>query len=168
MHLLGGDFHLGDPSIVRYRKQFPTLGYHDEFICDTVLAPLRKHDLLTMVGDCLVGAESYNLIKKFPCRKILILGNHEFEKQKTHFSQLVGVVDEIRAIWKWRSGFSIRHEPVHPLQLRGRVCVHAHTHENVIPDPRYICLSLEQTNFRLIQAEEILEGTFTTYQNQRV
>lgn len=54
MHLLGGDFHLGDPSIVRYRKQFPTLGYHDEFICDTVLAPLRKHDLLTMVGDCLV------------------------------------------------------------------------------------------------------------------
>ena len=161
MHYLVGDLHLGDPSVIKYRKQFPTLGYHDQYICDEVLAPLNKHDLLTMVGDCLVGSSSLELIKKFPCRKRLVMGNHDTEK-KFNFSDLVGVVDEVVSSYNSK-GFTVTHIPIHPLHLRGRRNIHAHLHDQIIEDPRYVGVSLEQTGYKLITIEEILTGEYRTF-----
>ncbi|ASU03523.1 putative serine/threonine protein phosphatase [Erwinia phage vB_EamM_RisingSun] len=161
-HFLGADFHLCDPSSLKYRKQFPSLGYHDEYVCDVVLAKLRPNDLLTMVGDCLVGKGAIELIKKFPCRKRLIAGNHEFEKG-INFADLVGVVDEIHSSYKWRGRFNIVHIPPHPAHLRGKTIIHGHLHEVIIPDPRFINVSLEATGYRLVQAEEIITGEYRSY-----
>ena len=115
-----------------------------------------------MVGDCLVGRSSLELIKKFPCRKRLIAGNHDFEKG-IRFSDLVGVVDEVHSSYKWRSRFNIVHIPPHADHLRNKIIIHGHLHEVIIPDPRYINVSLEATGFRLIQAEEIIQGSYRSY-----
>lgn len=161
-HFFGADFHLSDPRIIKYREQFPTLGYHDEYFMDVVLAKLRPVDLLTMVGDCVINEKSLALIKKLPCRKILLMGNHDLER-RINFSDLVGVVDEVKSSWKWRKRFNVIHIPPHPDHLRGKHIVHGHLHEDIIPDPRYISVSMEATDYRLIQAEEILDGSYRTF-----
>lgn len=161
-HYFGADFHLCDPRVIKYRKHFRTLGYHDEFICDTVLKDLRKHDTLSMVGDCVINKQSLELIKKFPCRKVLYLGNHEMEKG-INFNDLVGIIDEIRGTRNWSSHFNVGHVPPHPDHRRNKVIIHGHLHEIIIPDPKYINVSLEATKYRLIQAEEIISGDYRTY-----
>ena len=163
-HYFIADLHLCDPRVIKYREDFRTLGYHDEFICDTVLKNLRKNDTFSMVGDCIINDKSLELIKKFPCRKILYLGNHDLERRLS-FSDLIGIVDDIRGTRNWSSHFNVGHVPCHPDHRRNKVIIHGHLHDVIIPDPNYINVSLDATGFRLIQAEEIIEGTYRTYRD---
>ncbi len=156
------DLHAGDKSIIKYRPQFPTLGYHDEFIMD-LLSKLKPNDELEMVGDCIVGRHMLEEFKKLPCRKRLIVGNHDFEKG-IRWNDLLGVVDDIQGGYRWKGHpYWITHIPVHADHLRGRLNIHGHLHEVIIPDKRYINVSLEASGMRLVSHEEILDGSYRTY-----
>jgi len=52
----------------------------------------------------------------------------------------------------------LTHIPVHPDELKWGSLrnVHGHTHERVIDDPRYLCVSVDQTDFRPISLEDVL------------
>ncbi|UVD41928.1 putative metallo-dependent phosphatase [Klebsiella phage KPN8] len=162
-----GDFHLGDPSIIKYRKQFKTVKEHDEFIADTILVKPRDHDILTIVGDGFIKPESLFILKKFPYKKHLIPGNHCMEKG-VKVTDLAAFFDVVTGSFKWKSGFFVSHEPQHPDHLRGRINIHAHLHDKVIEDERYIGVSLEQTGYRLIHHDEILSGSYRTYRAPRL
>jgi calcineurin-like phosphoesterase family protein len=46
--------------------------------------------------------------------------------------------------------------PVHPTQLRaGARNIHGHLHARAIDDPRYVCVSLEQTDFRPVPIDRV-------------
>lgn len=156
------DLHLGDPSALKYRPEFRSLGYHDEFMLN-LLSQLKPNDELNMVGDCLVGKHILADIKKIPCKKRLIIGNHDFEKS-IKWNDLIGVVDDIQGGYRWpRHPYWITHIPVHPHHLRGRLNIHGHLHDDIIPDTRYINVSVEASKFRLVSHEEILDGRYRTY-----
>jgi calcineurin-like phosphoesterase family protein len=53
-------------------------------------------------------------------------------------------------------GILLTHIPVHPSQLRrGVLNVHGHLHARTINDPRYVCVSLEQTGFRPVRLDQL-------------
>jgi calcineurin-like phosphoesterase family protein len=114
-----------------------------------------------MAGDMFFTRESLYKLRKFPFRKILIIGNHCTDHEPD-IRDLVECFDDIHESKK-RGKFLITHSPRHPAALRGRFNVHAHMHETIIRDPRYINISLEATGFRLVDFEEIRTGEYRTY-----
>lgn len=160
--MLGADLHIGHPNIINSRTRFSTLAEHDEFIWD-LIAPLRKHDTLILAGDCFFTYETLQQLKRFPCRKKLVLGNHDTEGSKRPMSWLVEVFDSVDLELKRPGGWVITHMPKHPVSLRGKINIHGHEHKTPIPDPRYVNISLEVAGYRFIQLEEITSGEYRTH-----
>lgn len=164
MHYFVADMHLGDRAIIKKRPQFVTLGYHDEYVWN-LLSNLKANDEVTFVGDCFVGRECPEILKKFPFKKRLIIGNHDFEKG-LHYKDFIDIIDEFEGGWRWaKHPYVVTHYPVHPIGLRQRLNIHGHTHDTIIPDQRYINVSLEASGYRLVTHEEILSGDYRTFRN---
>ncbi len=155
------DLHVGDPNVIKYRKQFSTLKEHDDFIFDELLTKLTKKDVLTVVGDGFISLESLWRLKKLPFRKELVLGNHCLEKG-VKFRDLVNVFSRVEGMFHWK-GYTVSHGPLHPDHLRGRRCIHGHLHEVIVKDPRFINVSLEAADYKLIHHDDILKGRYRTY-----
>jgi calcineurin-like phosphoesterase family protein len=160
MRYFVADIHAGDPSITKYRKQFQTLAEHDAMIWE-LLASATKNDIVTFVGDCFIKPHTLDILRKLPFKKELVAGNHCFEKG-VRFSDLVGIMDRIDGVRKWKH-FWLSHAPLHPHHLRNRLNIHGHLHEVIIPDRRFINVSLEASGYRLVSHEEILDGSYRTY-----
>lgn len=118
-----------------------------------------------MAGDMFFTRESLYKLKKFPFKKILVIGNHCTDHEPDA-RDLVEVYDDVVESKK-RGQFLITHSPRHPIALRGKINVHAHMHETIIQDERYINVSLESTGYRLVDFEEIRTGEFRTYRGAR-
>jgi calcineurin-like phosphoesterase family protein len=59
-------------------------------------------------------------------------------------------------VWKQLPRLLLTHVPVHPTQLRaGARNIHGHLHARAIDDPRYVCVSLEQTDFRPVPIDRV-------------
>jgi calcineurin-like phosphoesterase family protein len=72
-----------------------------------------------------------------------------------------GLFAEIRAV-KFLPGLLLTHVPVHPSQLDYRTSnVHGHLHARVIRSDRYVCVSVEQTDFRPISDDRVRARLFT-------
>jgi len=107
------------------------------------------------------------LIKGLPGHKRLVLGNHD------HFSVSVyqeAGFEKIRGCYGGFEGLVLTHIPVHPDTLWNKVNVHGHIHERLVripeggkpfherkPDPKYVNVCVEQTLYRPISLEEIME-----------
>jgi calcineurin-like phosphoesterase family protein len=89
--------------------------------------------------------------------KVLIKGNHDQAK----LSQYAPYFRDIRAYWQL-GGCLLSHIPVHPESLsRWRANIHGHTHDRRVmlgdePDTRYVCVSVEQTDYRPVLLDVVL------------
>lgn len=96
-------------------------------------------------------------------RKVLVKGNHDVDKLSYYAQHF----DDIRAVVA-KHGFIMSHIPIHPGSLsRWKINIHGHLHANQVmetnthpkrpqPDPRYVCVSVEHTNYRPILLDEVL------------
>jgi len=88
--------------------------------------------------------------------KVLIKGNHDIEK----LSAYTPYFKDVRACHQLDK-FILTHIPIHPQSLsRWKANIHGHLHSNKVmldgvPDPRYICVSVEQINFTPISLETL-------------
>src|SRR5690606_8717653 len=101
-------------------------------------------------------------------RKVLVKGNHDIDKL-SYYSQFF---DDIRA-YVPKKGFILSHIPIHPGSLsRWNVNIHGHLHSNDvlfgsgfsdsaqslhIKDSRYVCVSVEHTDYRPILLDDVLK-----------
>jgi calcineurin-like phosphoesterase family protein len=130
-------------------------------------AKVKEQDTVYFLGDVVINKKYLELVKRMNGRKILVRGNHDIFKDEEYrevgFQQLHGVrvfVDK----------FILSHIPLHPdcVTERFRVNVHGHLHANQVmswqiidedpvykPDPRYLCVCVEQTNFTPLHFDEV-------------
>ena len=144
------DLHLGHQNILKYSGQFrggTTSEEHDQWLISQINSVLKKNDLIYILGDIAFDAESLKLVGKIKCQKILIRGNHDIlptQEYLKYFSQVHGLLS-------FKGTFWMSHAPIHPAELRGRLNIHGHVHQNSIlddmgePDPRYINACVEMT-----------------------
>lgn len=160
------DLHLAHgPAILRFRDQFSSPQEHDDHVIWSINQTVGENSTLVIAGDVAIKAEGWERLRDLKCRNVVIVpGNHCGERSRIalpeHF-RLVGV--EVIRLPGTRLGAAITHVPVHPQCLdRWHVNLHGHLHEQVIlGDDRYVCVSLEQNNYRPI-AVETLVPRFTT------
>lgn len=125
-------------------------------------------DRVYILGDVAFSpANMKNSVGRMKGRKVLVPGNHEPPKMRKYFD----LFDDVRG-YVVKKGFIMSHIPIHPGSLsRWKLNIHGHTHANEtmydagesfgqtveLPDPRYFCACVEQTNFRPILLDDILK-----------
>ena len=159
-------FKLEDGSPLR---PFTSTEEMNETMIERHNAKVKQQDTVYFLGDVVINKKYLELVKRMNGRKILIRGNHDIFKDEDYrevgFKQIHGVrvfVDK----------FILSHIPLHPdcVTERFRVNVHGHLHANQVmswqvidedivykPDPRYLCVCVEQTDYTPLHFDEVEE-----------
>lgn len=101
-------------------------------------------------------------------RKVLVKGNHDIDKLNYYAKYF----EDIRACVT-KKGFIMTHIPIHPGSMgRWKINIHGHLHYNRVgvdyyddpdnaseknADPRYVCVSVEHTDYRPVELTTILQ-----------
>lgn len=157
------DLHLGHWSALKHRGWFATLAEYHAHVRACWLSRVKPGDKIWLVGDIALTWEGLMVLKDLPGFKILVLGNHDDERE-LDIRMLLEVFDEIRGFVKHRHGFYIGHAPIHAMSLRGRRCIHGHEHDRVINDPRYINVSIDHLFDGPTTMNKIRSGEYRSYQ----
>ena len=117
-------------------------------------------DRVYHLGDVVIARKNLSILYALNGRKKLIRGNHDIFKLEDY----TPFFDDILGSHKLgEEGFLLTHIPVHPESLArwSGGNIHGHLHANYVKepkwgkrDPRYLCVSVEQTNFTPISLEE--------------
>ena len=128
---------------------------------------VNDQDRVYILGDVAFSAEHMRQsVGRLKGRKVLVPGNHEPPKMRKYFD----LFDDVRG-YVVKKGFIMSHIPIHPASLsRWKLNIHGHTHSNYVelgseydkgaklPDNRYFCACVEQTDFRPILLDDILKA----------
>jgi len=138
-------------------------------------------DRVYILGDvAFTVAHMKSAVSRLKGRKCLIPGNHDPKKLKSY----IDLFDDVRG-YVQRSGFIMSHIPIHPGSMgRWKVNIHGHLHNNSVKqglyldgkltasepmgfttefdDSRYVCVSVERTNFRPKLLSKVLEEAGVT------
>jgi len=152
-----GDTHFGHRNILKYRNQFKSIEEHDQTIIDNFNKVIKKRDSVYFMGDIAFTDEGFKLLEKLnDCKKTLILGNHDWQHFKGDKFEAFKYFDNVVASMK-KKGCWLTHIPIHPNELRGSYCIHAHTHNYNLEDLRYFNTSLENIDYTPIELEEVIQ-----------
>lgn len=128
----------------------------DEAMVERWNAVVRPNDRVYHLGDVAIARRHVATTGRCNGKKVLVKGNHDIFKLKEYTPYF----EDIRA-YKVFDGMLFSHIPVHTSNLyRFGVNVHGHTHAgrvevNGSPDPNYLSVCVEHTNFAPISIEDV-------------
>lgn len=162
------DLHFGHKNITTFTypnsdqriRPFESVQEHDEILIANWNKVVSPNDTTYILGDAVFGKKNLPLLHQLNGKKKLILGNHDIYGMKEYEKYFYDIVS-CRVMYK-PCKMIMTHIPVHISQL-GRwklnICGHLHTQrvllENGEPDPRYICVSMEQINFTPVSFDDL-------------
>lgn len=132
-------------------RPFRDAAHQDQVICDNWRRIIRPCDKVYVLGDVALKRSALSLLADLPGDKILIKGNHDIYQLKDYAPYF----RDIRASWVLDKCL-LTHIPVHPdSEGRFRANIHGHTHDYCLPDPWYVNVCVEHTNYGPIAWEEV-------------
>lgn len=164
------DLHFEHPGIVKERdgirnRPYDTVEEHDEAVIERWNGRVKSKDKVYVLGDVCIKKIGLLKVARLNGLKHLIKGNHDiFELHD--YDKLFYNINAYRVFHE--EGILASHMPVHPMELqRFKFNVHGHLHDKVVmrhsevfgrevQDPRYLCVSLEQTGFAPVSLDEVL------------
>lgn len=166
-------FKLPDGSPLR---PFTSNEEMDETMIERWNAKVKPEDTVYHLGDVVINRKHLHLVKRLNGKKRLVRGNHDIFKDKDYYE--VGF-DSLYGVRVFTDKFILSHIPLHPDSItdRFKVNVHGHLHANEVMrkivtkpfspvgqrdvvdqiDPRYLCVSVEHTNYEPLSFEEVDE-----------
>ena len=159
------DPHFGHSNILNFkddqdnlvRPGFSCIEEHDTLIIDNINKSVRVQDKIYILGDVAINRKSISIVDRINTKKrILIKGNHDIFQLKDYLPYF----RDIRAYKVLpKYGIICSHIPIHPTELVGRfkLNIHGHLHYKILNDKKYLNVCVEQTNYKPIELEEILQ-----------
>ena len=168
------DTHFGHENIIKYcNRPFANAQEMDEILVSRWNERVKPSDHIYHLGDVTMARNSQGrgleILARLNGHKRLIMGNHDH----FHVKHYMVYFEKVMAMWRIND-FWLTHVPVHHLSLGScKANVHGHTHtQNYPPAVRYkyvngvedrerpyvtpyINISVEQTNYRPINMEEL-------------
>lgn len=138
----------------------------DEVLVENWNKVVGRKDKVYHLGDVAINRKGLQVLERLNGNKVLIKGNHDIFKVQDYLKYF----KDIRACDK-KDDYILSHIPVHPdtfnHRFKGNIHGHLHKynvtnsmldcHDMNIVDPRYVCVSVEQTNFTPISWEEVIK-----------
>lgn len=155
-------------------RPFSSTEEMDEAMIERWNAKVQPHDVVYHLGDVVINRKFLHLVKRLNGKKRLVRGNHDIFKDQDYRD--VGF-DSLYGVRVFTDKFILSHIPLHPdcITHRFKVNVHGHLHANEVmrtrtnmvhgtmtglvtePDPRYLCVSVEHTNYEPLSFDEVDE-----------
>ena len=167
-------FTLPDGSPLR---PFTSTEEMDETMVERWNAKVNPQDIVYHLGDVVINKKYLHLVSRLNGRKVLVRGNHDIFGDEEYY--LAGF-EQIHGVRVFVDKFILSHIPLHPdcVTERFRVNVHGHLHANEVKrdvivrpdwsagdhefymlkkeiDPRYLCVSVERTNYEPLHFDEV-------------
>ena len=162
-------------------RPFSSTEEMDEAMIERWNAKVGAHDVVYHLGDVVINRKFLHLVKRLNGKKRLVRGNHDIFKDQDYRD--VGF-DSLYGVRVFTDQFILSHIPLHPdcITHRFKVNVHGHLHANEVMrnvkakapiynsngvgvgimdvdrleiDPRYLCVSVEHTNYEPLSFEEV-------------
>ena len=150
------DTHFGHRNVLRNEPEarpFASIEQHDEEIVRRWNATVAPTDMIYHLGDVSFGVEGLGILRRLNGRKRLVMGNHDNHPLALYAEHF----ESVHALASFRGQFLLSHAPLHPTELvRGKINVHGHLHSEMLTDPRYVCVSVEQTGLMPVNRDQIL------------
>jgi calcineurin-like phosphoesterase family protein len=139
----------------------------NEAMVDLWNQTVQPDDVVYHLGDVVMSHRHLHIVGRLNGRKHLIAGNHDpligKKAKKFNFGDYFETVGSMKEL----GGMILTHVPVHEQSLdRWGVNVHGHLHAHQVmkmhggkptgqPDPRYLCVSVEHTDYKPISLEDV-------------
>ena len=167
---LTSDTHFGHAGVTKFLRDdgtklrpWDSVEEMDEEMVKRWNETVKPTDKVYHLGDVVINRKALSLMHRLNGDKVLIKGNHDIFKltdYTQHFRDIRGS--------HVMNGIILTHIPVHESNLyRFGANIHGHTHSNNVMmtdqygvtkiDPRYLCVCVEQTDFRPILFEDALK-----------
>lgn len=154
------DPHFGHKGVTQFTKTDGTklrpwtdVKEMDDALISFYNSVVRPNDKVYFLGDVAFKPATLDLLQHLNGDKVLIKGNHDTLK----LSQYAKYFRDIRA-YTIHNKFLLSHIPVHKSQAgRWRGNIHGHLHANSLDDNWYQCVSVERTNWKPVNIEEVMD-----------
>lgn len=124
------DLHFGHRGITKYRP-FESEQAHREHIVAAWNDTIKKDgDRIFVLGDAAFTWDGLESMRVLRGRKFLVRGNHDTLPTNAYLA----VFEEVYGIIAYKNTW-LSHAPIHPHELRGRVNVHGHVHNETVTRP---------------------------------
>lgn len=138
------DLHLGHKKIIDFSPErlgckVSCVEEHDSILEERWRGTVHKKDTVLVLGDVAFTTEALKQFSTWPGIKHLVRGNHDDLNEGLYRMSFYKIYGLLKKHKMWFS-----HAPIHPQELRGCINVHGHVHDNVIDDPRYVPVCVEQ------------------------
>lgn len=136
-------------------RPFSSVEEMNEFMIERWNSVVRDEDKIYHLGDVTMRAKDFaRIASRLKGHKRLLLGNHDDGKD-------VNLTRWFQKVQLWRlfkdQNFVCTHIPIRSEQFRKvQYNVHGHIHQNVIDDPQYVNVCVEQTNYTPLSMEELV------------
>lgn len=166
------DQHFNHTNIIEYSKRpFHTPVEMNEYMYSQYFNTVQANDLVIFGGDIAFGdvAETRQRLLQLPGKKVLVLGNHDFDKNKAIFREyhcfdatvMAFVYQEI--FDKHICNVLVTHYPLDLSYLpENTINVHGHIH-SYLAGERRINMAVEHTEYQPVSLREKIKQEFFTY-----
>lgn len=138
-------------------RPFETVEEMNETMIERWNSVIKVQDKVWHLGDVTFKPNQFaRIASRLHGHKRLLVGNHDDPKNY----ELTRWFEKVQL---WRifkdENFVCTHIPIRIDQFRGKVQfnVHGHIHQNVIDDPQYVNICVEQTNYTPLSMDELKE-----------
>jgi calcineurin-like phosphoesterase family protein len=155
------DPHFGHRKMVEFTRAdgtklrpFDTVEEMDRAIVERWNACVADGDRVYLLGDVAFNRRSIQPVRELKGRKVLVRGNHD-ELNLRDYAELF---DDVRGLVS-KPNFVMSHAPIHPSCMdRWKLNIHGHLHDKTLDDPRYACVSVEQTGYAPVLVDDLLRA----------
>jgi calcineurin-like phosphoesterase family protein len=145
----------------KVRPEFSSVEEMNEAMIERWNKTISPNDKVYHMGDVGFGKSSLeSVLSRLNGKKRLILGNHDYTEKRDfdlYFKYFQKIMESRRI-----ESLVFTHRPIllgkNEVKIKGNV--HGHIHEQVINDPRYLNLSVEQTNYTPVGYESFIRPEF--------
>lgn len=157
------DTHFGHEKILTFKqpdgvtplRPFSSVEEMDETMVENWNRVVKAGDKVYHLGDVSMSKKSFPILARLNGKKTLIAGNHDIYDTKEYLKYF----DNVRACRVFDS-FILTHIPIHKDSSTYRFTgnIHGHLHGNVLEDPFYRSVCVEQINYTPILLDEVINS----------
>jgi len=160
------DHHFGHTNILTFKnnlgnplRPFSCYQEMEDHMITKWNSVVKPEDKVYHLGDFAMKKQFIKVADKLNGRKTLIAGNHDIFNTKEYLPHFENVRGYRVLNCKDNGRVILSHIPLHPNCFgRFKLNIHGHLHANNIDDPRYINVSVEQTDFVPVDVQQYLDA----------
>lgn len=161
---VAADHHFGHANILTFKRDdgtmlrsFKNIEEHDETIIARHNERVDPSDRAYLLGDVVINRRNLHTLGRLNGRLVLVKGNHDIFQLKDYLPYFDDIRSYVVQKDKDKNKVILSHIPIHPDSLgRFGTNIHGHLHYQKIDDPRYVCVSLEHTDYSPVEIHQAL------------